>query len=103
MPGCTRRLGAVSHIAIVCIGVAWMAAVLEAQGRGQASPASVRPPQTKSPQEYPAAQIEAGRTQFASQCGFCHGRDAAGGAGGTDLTRSTLVAEDTRGDRDRKS
>jgi cytochrome c oxidase cbb3-type subunit 3 len=76
-----------------------MAAVLEAQGRGQASPASVRPPQTKTPQEYPAAQIEAGRAQFASQCGFCHGRDAAGGAGGTDLTRSTLVAEDTRGDR----
>src|SRR5918995_5880738 len=69
------------------------------QGRGQASPASQRPPQTKAPQEYPAAQIEAGRTQFASQCGFCHGRDAAGGAGGTDLTRSALVAEDVRGDR----
>jgi cytochrome c oxidase cbb3-type subunit 3 len=51
------------------------------------------------PQEYLPAQIEAGRTQFASQCGFCHGRDAAGGAGGTDLTRSTLVAEDVRGDR----
>jgi cytochrome c oxidase cbb3-type subunit III len=76
-----------------------MAAVIEAQGRGQGSPASVRPPQTKTPQEYPAELIEAGRTQFASQCGFCHGRDAAGGAGGTDLTRSTLVAEDTRGDR----
>ena len=70
-----------------------------AQGRGQTSPASQRPPQTKVPQDYPAAQIEAGRTQFASQCGFCHGRDAAGGAGGPDLTRSTLVAEDVRGDR----
>jgi cytochrome c oxidase cbb3-type subunit 3 len=70
-----------------------------AQGRGQTSPASQRPPQTKVAQEYPAAQIEAGRAQFASQCGFCHGRDAAGGAGGTDLTRSTLVAEDVRGDR----
>jgi cytochrome c oxidase cbb3-type subunit 3 len=51
------------------------------------------------PQEYPPAQIEEGRAQFASQCGFCHGRDAAGGTGGTDLTRSTLVAEDVRGDR----
>jgi len=70
-----------------------------AQGRGQTSPASQRPPQTKVPQDYPAAQIEAGRPQFASQCGFCHGRDAAGGAGGADLTRSTLVAEDVRGDR----
>jgi cytochrome c oxidase cbb3-type subunit III len=69
------------------------------QGRGQTSPASQRPPQTKVLQEYPAAQVEAGRTPFASQCGFCHGRDAAGGAGGTDLTRSTLVAEDVRGDR----
>jgi cytochrome c oxidase cbb3-type subunit 3 len=70
-----------------------------AQGRGQASPASQPPPQTKVAQEYPAAQIEAGRTRFASQCGFCHGRDAAGGAGGSDLTRSALVAEDVRGDR----
>jgi cytochrome c oxidase cbb3-type subunit 3 len=69
------------------------------QERGQTSPASQRPAQTKVLQEYPAAQVEAGRTQFASQCGFCHGRDAAGGAGGTDLTRSTLVAEDVRGDR----
>ena len=46
-----------------------------------------------------AEQIEAGRTRFAAQCGFCHGRDAAGGEGGTDLTRSTLVAEDVRGDK----
>jgi cytochrome c oxidase cbb3-type subunit 3 len=36
---------------------------------------------------------------FGAQCGFCHGRDAAGGAGGPDLTRSPLVAEDVRGDR----
>ena len=35
-----------------------------------------------------------GRTRFAAQCGFCHGRDAAGGEGGTDLTRSALVATD---------
>ncbi|HKE85737.1 MAG TPA: c-type cytochrome, partial [Vicinamibacterales bacterium] len=44
-------------------------------------------------------QIEAGRTRFASQCGFCHGRDAAGGESGPDLTRSALVAGDVRGDR----
>jgi cytochrome c oxidase cbb3-type subunit 3 len=52
-----------------------------------------------TPQQYPADQIEAGRTRFAAQCGFCHGRDAAGGEGGTDLTRSALVAADVRGDR----
>src|SRR5690242_11930345 len=68
-------------------------------GRGQASPASVRPPQTSTPQQYPAAQIEAGRTRFAAQCGFCHGRDAGGGESGPDLTRSSLVAADVRGDR----
>src|SRR5438045_6076018 len=69
------------------------------QGRGQGSPASVRPPQTATPQQYPAAQIDAGRARFASQCGFCHGRDAGGGESGPDLTRSALVAADVRGDR----
>ena len=49
-------------------------------------------------QEYSREQVEAGRTRFAAQCGFCHGRDAAGGDGGPDLTRSTLVATDVRGD-----
>ena len=70
-----------------------------AGGRGQASPASQRPPQTATPQRYPPEQVEAGRTRFVAQCGFCHGRDAAGGEGGTDLTRSALVAGDVRGDK----
>jgi cytochrome c oxidase cbb3-type subunit 3 len=69
------------------------------QGRGQGSPASQRPPQTTTPQQYPAEQVEAGRTRFVAQCGFCHGRDAGGGEGGPDLTRSELVAADVRGDR----
>jgi cytochrome c oxidase cbb3-type subunit 3 len=43
--------------------------------------------------------VEAGRTRFAAQCGFCHGRDAGGGESGPDLTRSALVASDVRGDR----
>ena len=69
------------------------------QGRGQGSPASQRPPQTSTPQQYPPEQVEAGRTRFGAQCGFCHGRDAGGGEGGPDLTRSALVAADVRGDR----
>ena len=36
---------------------------------------------------------------FAAQCASCHGRDAAGGETGSDLTRSTLVAQDAAGDR----
>jgi cytochrome c oxidase cbb3-type subunit 3 len=52
-----------------------------------------------TPQTYPPEQIQAGELRFTSQCGFCHGRDAAGGETGPDLTRSKLVAEDTRGDK----
>ena len=71
-----------------------------AQGRpAAASPASKPPPPSKTKQSYPAEQIRAGEVRFASQCGFCHGRDAAGGEGGSDLTRSSLVAEDVRGNR----
>ena len=69
------------------------------QGRGQGRPASQRPPQTATPQQYPPEQVDAGRTRFGAQCAFCHGRDAGGGEGGPDLTRSALVAADVRGDR----
>jgi len=70
-----------------------------APGRGAASPASQRAPQAATAQTYPAEQIAAGRSLFSGQCGFCHGRDAAGGEGGPDLTRSTLVSQDVKGDR----
>jgi cytochrome c oxidase cbb3-type subunit 3 len=40
-----------------------------------------------------------GKSLFASNCAFCHGRDAAGGESGPDLTRSRLVARDIRGDK----
>jgi len=83
-------------IAVVAVGVIELSA---AQGRGQASPAAQRPPQSTAPQQYSREQIESGRGRFASQCGFCHGRDAAGGESGPDLTRSPLVAADVRGDR----
>lgn len=67
--------------------------------RPENSPASQAPPKTAVAQQYPAAQVADGRTRFAAQCGFCHGRDAAGGETGPDLTRSELVASDVRGDR----
>ena len=100
------------RILVACAFLVYAAVVVDAQrgraggappaapqGRGQASPASQRPPQTGTPQQYPPEQVEAGRTRFAAQCGFCHGRDAGGGEGGPDLTRSELVAADVRGDR----
>src|SRR4051812_7564366 len=69
-------------------------------GRGtQQSPASQKPPQTVTPQTYAPELVQRGQAVFASTCGFCHGRDAMGGETGPDLTRSTLVAEDVRGDK----
>ncbi len=81
---------------------AWMSASIPAWAQGRAageSPASKKPPTTIVPQTFPAEQILAGQTRFIAQCGFCHGRDAAGGEAGPDLTRSMLVAEDVRGDK----
>lgn len=72
---------------------------LAAQGPVQSSPASQRPAPAATPQAFPPALVEAGRTQFAAQCGFCHGRDTAGGASGSDLTRSELVGSDVGGDK----
>jgi cytochrome c oxidase cbb3-type subunit 3 len=78
---------------------ALLTSVAAGQGRGVASPASRVPPATAKPQSYPAEAVKAGQTLFAAQCGFCHGRDAAGGESGPDLTRSALVAEDDGGDK----
>ena len=58
------------------------------------SPASQAPPKTVTSQVYPPEQVRAGEGRFTSECGFCHGRDAAGGETGPDLTRSKLVADD---------
>ena len=63
------------------------------------SPAALPRPKTRTPQTYPVEQIQAGERRFAAQCGFCHGRDAAGGETGPDLTRSELVAQDVHGDK----
>jgi cytochrome c oxidase cbb3-type subunit III len=82
--------------------IAWASASIPAWAQGRAageSPASKKPPATVIPQTYPEEQIRAGQTRFIAQCGFCHGRDAAGGEAGPDLTRSMLVAEDERGDK----
>lgn len=40
---------------------------------------------------------EVGRHLFQRNCAFCHGRDAAGGETGPDLTRSKLVLADVNG------
>jgi cytochrome c oxidase cbb3-type subunit III len=47
----------------------------------------------------PAAAVSPGESLFQAQCGFCHGRDATGGASGPDLTDSELVAQDRAGNK----
>ena len=84
-------------LAGICLSPTLRAA--ETAAPSQASPASVPRPTTVVAQEFPAAQVDAGRVLFGAQCGFCHGRDAFGGETGPDLTRSTLVASDVRGDK----
>jgi cytochrome c oxidase cbb3-type subunit III len=50
-------------------------------------------------QSFSPALVASGRSLFLQNCSFCHGRDAGGGESGPDLTRSTLVAKDVRGNR----
>jgi cytochrome c oxidase cbb3-type subunit 3 len=88
-----------SRIGFAIVVALFAGSFLHAQGRGQASPASVPPPRSTTAQTYPADQISAGQRIFTAQCGFCHGRDAMGGESGPDLTRAALVADDVRGDK----
>jgi len=46
-----------------------------------------------------AAAFDSGGSVFQQNCAFCHGRDAAGGETGPDLTRSKLVIADVGGDK----
>ena len=45
------------------------------------------------------AAFDSGGAIYQQNCAFCHGRDAAGGETGPDLTRSKLVAADVGGDQ----
>lgn len=52
---------------------------------------------SQPPPSSPSPQVQAGQTLFAAQCAFCHGRDAAGGETGPDLTSSEIVEKDVGG------
>jgi len=60
--------------------------------------AQSRTPAAKPP-VYPPKLVAQGQPLFAAHCGFCHGRDAMGGETGPDLTRSSVVADDVKGDK----
>lgn len=65
---------------------------------GQQSAQSASPAANAASQAtVPAEQVQKGQSLFATQCAFCHGRDAAGGETGPDLTSSELVEKDVNG------
>ena len=81
------------------IFAALMAVLTARPGQAQAAkPAAKAATTTKSAGQTTFA-VERGKAIFTRDCSFCHGRDAAGGESGPDLTRSRLVARDVRGDR----
>src|SRR5579863_522463 len=90
-----RRTVSILSVAMLAAGVA----IAQVAANPNQSPAALPRPKPARIETYAAAQVESGELRFISQCGFCHGRDAAGGDSGPDLTRSDLVAADTRGDR----
>jgi cytochrome c oxidase cbb3-type subunit 3 len=56
-------------------------------------------PATPVTKSYSPELVESGRILFRQDCSFCHGREAGGGEGGPDLTRSKLVTQDVGGDK----
>lgn len=74
-------------------------ALLAQPPRSEESPAARPLPPSSAPQSYAPELVAEGRARFVASCGFCHGPDATGGSGGSDLTRSEIVAADVGGDR----
>ena len=86
-------------IALIAFGQAPTPQARPPRPPGTQSPASKARPKSETPQHYSADQVREGEVRFGSQCGFCHGKDAAGGETGPDLTRAELVAQDSQGDK----
>jgi len=76
-------------------------AVSAAQTPAQSKPAgdTVKTSGAAVSTSYSPDLIQKGSALFARDCSFCHGRDAAGGESGPDLTRSKLVTQDVYGDK----
>lgn len=64
------------------------------RGRGGAAPPAAGRGRGRG---FDEAAIARAKPVFEAQCGFCHGNDARGRAGGPDLARSLVVLADTGG------
>jgi cytochrome c oxidase cbb3-type subunit 3 len=67
------------------------------QPEQQTSPGINDEERLQVPPQFDRASAERGQSMLVANCGFCHGTNARGGAGGPDLTRSPLVQEDLEG------
>lgn len=86
-----------SWVAVFC-GLSFAAlAAQQASPTPNAAQAAQSVPAPAPPQATSAEQVQKGQALFATQCAFCHGRDAAGGETGPDLTSSELVEKDING------
>jgi cytochrome c oxidase cbb3-type subunit 3 len=100
-----KNIARISTILIAGILISQPGAYGQANSQGRPgrsssqSPASQPRPKSATPQTYSAGQVAEGEARFGAQCGFCHGKDAAGGESGPDLTRAELVAQDNHGDK----
>src|SRR5579863_3586248 len=86
-----RRALSMVGIGASSLGTTLLISALLLVGISSASAQAAKPATRPAP--------ERGKSLFARDCAFCHGRDAAGGESGPDLTRSRLVARDVRGDK----
>jgi len=86
-----------------CTIVLWLLlsifAAAQATSHSTPSPAGTKQRSTNEKKSYPPSLVQQGAALFRQDCSFCHGRDAAGGESGPDLTRSKLVATDGSGNK----
>lgn len=88
----------ISLIAAFCsLSFAAQQSTQQASPTPNAAQAAQAVPPSTPPQAASTEQVQKGQALFATQCAFCHGRDAAGGETGPDLTSSELVEKDVNG------
>jgi cytochrome c oxidase cbb3-type subunit III len=98
-----NRLRDLAILAVVAGVAAYQGRQLHIYAATSQAPATTQnagPSHGGNPATAPApAAVTAGGSLFQQNCAFCHGRDAAGGETGPDLTRSKLVSADVGGDK----
>lgn len=80
---------------VTCAAIVALAAL--AASAQQPAPAPAPPRRAPDEPQFDQVAVKRGQELLVERCGFCHGSNARGGAGGSDLTRSPIVQEDENG------